>query len=344
MATEAQNIMDAYRAYAGQLDAEESEKISRSKGLSFLNTMTAGLGMYSAAQNLTEFAADAMDLRNPMVKAAEKMYQQKMYYDNLAGDAGLTYAGSPMYLADRYKAINAHIKEHGYSSESMALWSQSQANQATNDYAAGTRLTAYGPDGQQHNFSAGLNKDYMFSGKHIDRWMTPAWAKGKDHDTLVNKVMGVESGGDPNAISDVGAHGLMQVMPRTAIDPGIAGTDSIFDYARKHGRTIYEDKLSQTQKESLAKELLKDPTINKEFGSDYLKSLINKYSRYGKKGSVERALVAYNAGMSVADDWDGKRKSLAYGGGFMKVHYNDDGTVNLAKTEETYNYLNKILG
>tara|TARA_R100000808_G_scaffold22546_1_gene49072 strand:+ start:4394 stop:5434 length:1041 start_codon:yes stop_codon:yes gene_type:complete len=345
MATETQNIMASMRAYSGQLDAEEAEIIDDSKGLSLLNTLTAGLGMWSATQSIGGFAADALDLRNPMLKEAEKVHAKNLHYRNLMANVpGLEYKGNMMDLPNRYAELSQHIKQFGYGSESMEAFWSNQANQSTNAYTAGTRLTGYGADGTQHDFSAGLNKDYLFGGKYVNRWMTPGWAKGKDHDTLVNKVMGVESGGDPDAVSDVGAHGLMQVMPATAIDPGIAGTDSIFAYAKKHGHTIYEDKLSTEQKTSLAKSLLKDPQINKEFGSDYLKSLINKYSSYGKKGSVERALVAYNAGMSVADDWDGKRASLKYGGGFMKVHYDDQGQVDMTRTEETYNYLNKILG
>lgn len=333
MATEAQNIMDAYKAYSSQLDGEEAEKIDSSKGLSFLNQMTAGLGMYSAAQNLTSFAADAMDLRHPMLKAAEKTYQKKFEMDNMAEGLGMKVSSSPWDSVVNYKNMHEHVLEHGWGSESMDLWSQSEANKATNIYAAGTELTGYSPDGKQHYFSGGLNKDYLFGGKYLEQWGTPKWAKGKDHDTLVNKVMGVESGGDSTAVSPVGAHGLMQVMPDTAIDPGIAGTDSIFAYAKKHGDNTDYSVLNEGQKRSVAKQLLLNPEINKDFGSDYLGSLIKRYSKKGKKKSIEYALVAYNAGMGVADDWDGKRESLKYGAGFM----ND-------KDEETYNYLNKILG
>jgi len=344
MATEAQNIMDAYKAYSSQLDAEEAEKIDSSKGLSFLNQMTAGLGMYSAAQNLTGFAADAMDLRHPTLKAVEKTYQAKDQMYNMVEGLGLNASGSMWDMPEQYTGMREHVLEHGWGSESMDLWSQSEANKATNVYAAGTKLTGYSPDGKQHYFSGGLDKDYLFGGKYLEQWGTPGWAKGKDHDTLVNKVMGVESSGDSTAVSNVGAHGLMQVMPLTAIDPGIAGTDSIFVYAKKHGDNTDYSKLNSEQKKDAAKKLLLNPAINKDFGSDYLGSLIKRYSKKGKKRSIEHALVGYNAGMGVADDWDGKRESLKYGGGFMKVIYNDDGSVNMTRTEETYNYLNKILG
>ena len=80
---------------------------------------------------------------------------------------------------------------------------------------------------------------------------------GLDAD-LVKAVIYVESGGDPLALSQQGAAGLMQLMPATAAQLGAA------------------DRF--------------DAEINIEAGTRYLRSLLDRYN------SVELALWAYNAG------------------------------------------------
>ena len=76
---------------------------------------------------------------------------------------------------------------------------------------------------------------------------------------LVLAVIGVESGFQPGAVSNKGAQGLMQLMPGTARDMGVA--DAM------------------------------DPAQNLDGGTRYLRMLIAQYG-----GDVGRALAAYNAG------------------------------------------------
>jgi soluble lytic murein transglycosylase-like protein len=76
---------------------------------------------------------------------------------------------------------------------------------------------------------------------------------------LVLAVVAVESGFQPDAVSNKGAQGLMQLMPATAKDLGVA--DAM------------------------------DPAQNLDGGTRYLRMLIAKYN-----GDVGRALAAYNAG------------------------------------------------
>lgn len=91
---------------------------------------------------------------------------------------------------------------------------------------------------------------------------TPA-DNGVDYDKLVNSVIKVESAGNPNAISNKGARGLMQIMPATGKQPP-AG-------------------IMPLQNES--------PEENVRFGRDLLKYLIKE-----NKGDLSRALSAYNQG------------------------------------------------
>jgi soluble lytic murein transglycosylase-like protein len=89
----------------------------------------------------------------------------------------------------------------------------------------------------------------------------------KAHDLqpeLIRAVIERESGFHPCAISATGAEGLMQLMPDTAEELGVADP---FDAAQ-----------------------------NIEAGAKYLKDLIDKY-----KGDVAQALGAYNAGPGAAN-------------------------------------------
>lgn len=79
---------------------------------------------------------------------------------------------------------------------------------------------------------------------------------------LVRAVVAVESGFQPEAVSRKGAKGLMQLMPATARELGVADP---FDAA-----------------------------ANLDGGSRYLRSLLTRY-----EGDVAKALAAYNAGMGA---------------------------------------------
>ncbi|AHF04331.1 lytic transglycosylase [Marichromatium purpuratum 984] len=83
---------------------------------------------------------------------------------------------------------------------------------------------------------------------------------GLDRD-LVQAVIAAESAYDPDAVSPVGAVGLMQVMPETARDYGVEG---------------------QTR--------LAEPATNLTTGMRHLKRLLEKYDNIGQ------AVMAYNAG------------------------------------------------
>jgi soluble lytic murein transglycosylase len=101
--------------------------------------------------------------------------------------------------------------------------------------------------------------------------------------SLLAAVVYVESRFDPNARSEAGAIGLMQLLPETA--EGIA--------LRTGGsRFVVAD--------------LRDPEINIRYGSWYLEHLADKY------GSTELALAAYHAGQGNVDRWRRTGAGIAF--------------------------------
>jgi soluble lytic murein transglycosylase len=101
---------------------------------------------------------------------------------------------------------------------------------------------------------------------------------------LLAAVIYAESRFDPNAESEAGAVGLMQLLPETA--KGIA--------LRTGGaRFVVSD--------------LRDPEINVRYGSWYLDHLRERYD-----GDVRLALAAYHAGQGNVDRWRAEGREIAF--------------------------------
>ncbi len=102
-----------------------------------------------------------------------------------------------------------------------------------------------------------------------DRAIIDEAAKKYDLDPkLVQAVIDVESAGNPLAVSDKGAVGLMQLMPDTARELGVRDR--------------------------------KDPRQNVQAGARYLRRLLDRF-----QGDLERALAAYNAGPAAVEEFGG---------------------------------------
>lgn len=121
---------------------------------------------------------------------------------------------------------------------------------------------------------------------------------------LMNSLMNVESGGNPNALSPKGAAGLYQIMPDTARDPGF-GVKPLQGWDGKDPRTA-------------------PPEEQQRFANDYLNSQIKRY------GDTRLGLAAYNAGAGNVD----KAKATA-GGDYNATMAN--------LPQETQNYVPKVL-
>ena len=101
---------------------------------------------------------------------------------------------------------------------------------------------------------------------------------------LLAAVIETESKFDPNAHSDAGAVGLMQLTPSTA--KGIALYTGGHDF-----------RLSD----------LTNPEINVRYGAWYLRHLLNKYR------NERLALAAYNAGQENVDSWVAAGEGIQFG-------------------------------
>lgn len=98
---------------------------------------------------------------------------------------------------------------------------------------------------------------------------------------IINKIIEVESSGDPNVVSGHGAKGYMQLKDSTADNPGLGVTPAV----RNADGSI-------------------SPEENVRVGTDYFDALTEKYN-----GDLVTAAMAYNAGMGTIDEWvEGGRK------------------------------------
>lgn len=111
---------------------------------------------------------------------------------------------------------------------------------------------------------------------------------------LIRAIVAAESAYNPNAVSRVGALGLMQLMPATAADYGVTRADALFD-----------------------------PEVNVTAGVRHLKRLLDKYG-----GDYGRVIMAYNAGEGAVDRAGGHltySETIAYTASVIKYYRNNGG-------------------
>ncbi|MBQ6908677.1 MAG: lytic transglycosylase domain-containing protein [Synergistaceae bacterium] len=101
---------------------------------------------------------------------------------------------------------------------------------------------------------------------------------------LIRAIIQVESGWNTGAVSNKGAQGLMQLMPKTA---EMLGVNNPFD-----------------------------PAQNIEGGARYISDLTDKY-----RGDVEKALAAYNAGPARVDSGNIPAVSSRYVKNVMAIYH-----------------------
>jgi hypothetical protein len=257
---------------------------------SFTNNNPAAFAHLEAAGFLTTENLTASQLQQ--VRTAQRQYEARfnevINTDHLEAirdleDRSKSGAVDPLVAVEELAAINARFGLRTGASEGGQIYDRARAGV---EFAEGTR----GLNIQ----AAGVSGDYDLQAR-----------------LLQDAVIHQESRGNPNAVSPVGATGIMQLMPGTAMSPGF-GVRNIFQVARDMGVSV----VGET--EAVAQLLMRNPEVNAAMGTEYLSTML---ARYG--GDVERALVAYNWGPGNADNWNGSRGSLP---------------------KETQGYLRNILG
>lgn len=129
-------------------------------------------------------------------------------------------------------------------------------------------------------------------------------------DALLSAIIRQESGGNPRARSPVGARGLMQLMPATAME-----------VVREMG--IRNFKI----------DWLDNPEINQKLGTYYLDKQLKAYN-----GNVPMALAAYNAGPGAVNKWRQRY------GDPLKGEISVREWVNRIPYKETQGYVRNIMG
>lgn len=177
----------------------------------------------------------------------------------------------PLVAAEQLAAANARFGLRTGAAEGGQIYDRARAGVEFSEGTRGMNIQA-----------AGISGDYDLQAR-----------------LLQDAVIHQESRGNPNAVSPVGATGMMQIMPDTAADPGF-GVRNIFQVAMDvTGMSMSEARAAG------ADALMRDPEINVAMGTEYLSTMLERYN-----GDVERALAAYNWGPGRADNWDGDRASL----------------------------------
>jgi len=192
------------------------------------------------------------------------------------------FMGTALALAAAFAAISAHAAEHITLTNGFDLTCDHRA-------VVGNRIRLYMDSGSS-NFIE-VNADQIASSESVilaaapstpatpnaERNLTPAELHqllaraGAAHDLNVDLLASVvreESGGHPGAVSRAGAQGLMQLMPSTAAQLGVANTFA--------------------------------PGDNIRGGTTYLDGLLKRYH-----DNLALALAAYNAGPAAVDRWHG---------------------------------------
>lgn len=118
-------------------------------------------------------------------------------------------------------------------------------------------------------------------------------------------VVLAESSFRPDAVSSVGALGLMQIMPETG--KWLAGKLDMQD--------------------TFTPDMLTDPAVNMRLGSWYLRFLLDRYD-----GDMTCATAAFHAGQGTVDKW------------LSNPTYSPDGTtLAFIEYDSTSNYVKKVL-
>lgn len=231
-------------------------------------------------------------------------------------------------VEEAYRAIDANTmglppeaiaqaKQEAESSIYLAAisrWAAEDPSKALDFYTANKDKLS----GKDHVTATGF-VDAARKNRQAQNYVAEITGAGAAAGNLYDAVQWAESSNRPDAVSDDGALGLMQLMPGTA---------------REVATAIGRADVAGLDDEQLKQLLTTDTALNHRLGQTYLNKQLQRYN-----GDVEAALVAYNAGPDWAD------KFLAANAG-KPPGQRDYGLVpeNPKLKSETEGYVKKVLG
>ena len=243
----------ANKAYASSKAFEDSAFNASKKSISS-KIIEDIFGISGKGAGLTAASAGAA-FTNPLVASVLIPQRLAVVAKDIAPVATAKAAGS----------IGSLFSKSGRGISSAAVPLALGSNAANNDVVKN-------PEGASSPLGSAISS--LFGATPAEAEIAPRKEPSDDEDmtksrvpreALYKAVIAQESGGNPNAESNVGAQGLMQVMPATAKD-----------IAKELGVKEYN---------------LKDPETNKKFGQYYLDKLLNMFG-----GDEGLALTAYHSG------------------------------------------------
>lgn len=187
----------------------------------------------------------------------------KVYVNDETPAAPAALAARPRASSRRSVLVYWSNTEHKWkpvpTPSPSAMWAARNAAAEVRGYVAAQPRTSRASTGIANPNYATLARGYRVSAAEIDSAIDQAASKHGVDANLVRALVKVESNFNPNAVSNKGAMGLMQLMPRTA--SGLSVSNPF------------------------------DPQQNVDAGVRHLRQLLNNFG-----GDVRLSLAAYNAG------------------------------------------------
>jgi soluble lytic murein transglycosylase len=121
---------------------------------------------------------------------------------------------------------------------------------------------------------------------------------------LIYAIIKTESGFNHEAVSELGARGLMQIMP------------DAFEWIKNY--RLFEDDITYDD--------MFNPQDNIRYGTYFISHNMERY-----EGNINNSLAAYHAGISAVDGW------------LLNKEYSSDGkTLHTIPISQTSHYVNKV--
>ena len=243
---------------AANIDGNDFVKAAQAVGLSTdKSTLNKIVDLVNQGMSVTE-AAKAVASKPVYSAGGQKITKRKMPNGKMGLWRGNTYLGmdeeKSSFLGDVSKAAK----------EGWEGWNpfNSEGGNVPAMYSAGGSQVPR-PDGMLNSLSQRLgDRDggpmYAAAGNTVPSWLT---------EDILDRLKMVESSGNPDAVSEVGAQGLYQIMPATAQQPGM-------------------------NVPPLALEDIRDPVKSREFARNYLSGIAKANPDF----TPEEVLTAYHSG------------------------------------------------